>query len=246
MNYPRILALLGLLLSVGCGRAPDPSDRLLARLEPQGYVSDFAGVMRPADRRVAESLLAELDRRTSTQVAVVTLPSLEGADADDFANRLFEKWGIGRRGKDNGLLLLAAIRDRRARIEVGYGLEPVINDAKAGRILDKKLIPHFKQGDYSTGLLETTRTLAGEIARANGISLNTMADQASPSANTTPGWLRSLLSLLFFIAAVIIIIRHPILAFLFLGGGTGGGGFGGGFGGFGGGASGGGGAGRGW
>jgi uncharacterized protein len=85
----------------------------------------------------------ELRRKTGAQFAVVTLKSLEGGQIDDFANKLFKKWGVGEKGKNNGIMLLVAMQDRKARIEVGYGLEPILPDALAGRVLDEQLFPAF-------------------------------------------------------------------------------------------------------
>ncbi len=87
---------------------------------------------------------------------------------EEKAVELFERWGIGQKGKDNGLLLLVAVRERRLRIEVGYGLEGIITDARAGRVRDQYLLPHFKRGEYGRGLLLASAALAGELMRARG------------------------------------------------------------------------------
>ncbi|MCF7837702.1 MAG: TPM domain-containing protein [Candidatus Marinimicrobia bacterium] len=242
------------LLALGlCACGPSPQERteaLLARLEPRGYLSDFANLLPGAERAELESLAAELERTTGIQLAVVTLPSLEGGERDDFANRLFARWGIGRQGKDDGVLFLVAVEERVTRIEVGYGLEGELTDAQAGRLLDQYVLPAFRQGDLAGGVAAGTRALADYLAERRGTPLTARA----PPATAPPEAGRSspLLSLLFFIALAYILIRHPSLALLLLassGGGRSGGGFrggGGGFGGFGGGMSGGGGAGRGW
>ena len=111
--------VLALLLAVSA----QASDALLNSLQPRGLVNDYANVISPADENQLSSILTELRQKTGAEVAVVTLPSLDGGQIDDFAVRLYERWGIGQKGKDNGVLLLAAIQDRKARIEVGYGLE---------------------------------------------------------------------------------------------------------------------------
>ena len=99
---------------------------------------------------------------------MVTLTSLEGGEISDFSNRLFERWGIGQSGEDNGALLLAAIEDRQVWIEVGYGLEAIIPDGRDGRILDEAVLPAFRQGQYGAGLTAGAATLALLIANSAG------------------------------------------------------------------------------
>jgi len=231
-------------------------DSLLDRLEPQGYVSDFAGVM-GAERQDTERVLAELEQKTGVQVAVVSLASLEGGEAADFVNRLFERWGVGSAERDDGVMLLAAIEDRQVRIEVGYGLEPVIPDGLAGQILDERVIPFFRDDRYGDGLASGAAAIAATVAADRGVELiggappvRQQVEQRPPSVFGT------LLRIGFFLLIALVVLRNPWLALLLLssgnhrGGHFGGGGFGrgggGGFGGFGGGMSGGGGAGRSW
>lgn len=237
------------------GRAD--TDRLLNSLKPVGYVSDFAGVMNPADRAAVESTLAELEQKSGAQVAVVTLKSLDGGQIDDFAARLFERWKIGQKDKNNGFLLIAAIEDRKMRIETGYGFEGVFPDAAAGRLIDQVLRPAFRRGDYSGGLRDGALALASVAAKASGVVLTGIPDRSSSGhrEKTLPDFG----GLIVFIMLIVI----PMYPMFFpppggprnrsggywasSGGYHGGGGFGGGgFGGFGGGRSGGGGASGGW
>lgn len=143
-----------------------PSDALLQKLEHQGKVNDFAGILTPAERAALESRVAELQRKTGAQFAVVTLKSLEGGQIQDFTNKLFAKWGVGEKGKNNGIMLLVAIEDRKFWMEVGYGLEPILPDALAGRVLDEKLVPAFKQQRYGDGLAQAVNR-AAEILERN-------------------------------------------------------------------------------
>ncbi len=227
------------------------SDALLEGLAFRGLVNDFAGVIGP-EANSLEVLLRELEQKTGAQVAVVTLASLEGGEISDFSNRLFERWGIGQVGEDNGALLLAAIEDRQVWIEVGYGLEPIIPDGIAGRILDEAVLPAFRQAQYGAGLAAGVHTLALLIAGNAGVELTGTIAVSAPVAQTRSP-LGGLLRFLGLLLLVPVIIRHPWLALMLLSSGRmggGGGGFGrgggGGFGGFGGGMSGGGGAGRSW
>jgi uncharacterized protein len=219
-------------------------------LRPVGPVSDFAGVIDTASSDKINAVILELDKKTSAEIAVVTVKNLEGDNIDNYAVNLFKQWGIGKKGKDNGVLILAAIDDRKARIEVGYGLEGVINDAKAGDILRAYVFPNFKKGDYGQGLYEGTLAVAGIIADSAGVELSGAAPEQAPARRSGAGLI---FKLLIFVVLFIVFIKHPFLFLLFLGAGRGGRGSGGGFGGggfggggFGGGMSGGGGASGGW
>jgi len=225
------------------------SDRFRQGLQPQGYVSDWAGVFTPEQKSALEQRLAEARKTTGAELAVVTLPSLMGGEINDFANKLFQQWGIGEKDKDNSILLLAAIADRRVRIEPGYGFEAVLTDARCGRILDSAVIPKFKQSDYAGGL-----TAGAELL------LDVMAGQPLPDTiarNPVP--VATIVFFIFFIGIFILIVVAAVRSHRESGGGGHGGGGGGGgirhggfsrggggFGGFSGGRSGGGGASRGW
>ncbi|MDD5397764.1 MAG: YgcG family protein [Dehalococcoidia bacterium] len=120
--------------------------------ELTGYVNDNAGLLSSEAKAELESKLAQLEKDTTAQVFVATVKSLEGDSIEDYASRLFEKWKIGQKDKDNGILFLVALDDRKMRIEVGYGLEPVITDGRAGRIRDNDVLPLFKNNDYEGGI----------------------------------------------------------------------------------------------
>lgn len=237
-----VLLFCGLFLLAGntC-RAGDELLNKLGRQRPDRLVNDYAGVLSRAQASSLEGLLLDLERQTGAQIAVVILPSLEGGQIDDFANHLYERWGIGGKGKDNGALLLVALKDRKVRIEIGYGLEGILPDAKAGRIRDQAILPAFRQNRYAEGVMGGAYALAQVIAEDAGVKLTGGRRAESGGRRGSP-----LLSLLLLILFIPLMIRHPFLAILLLSGGRGrgfsGGGFGGGFGGFGGGLSGGGGA----
>src|SRR5512132_2328497 len=97
-------------------------------LKPQGYVSDFANVIDAGSRSQLEAYGGTVERSTGAQMALVTIPSLQGEPIEDVANALYRAWGVGQKGKNEGILLLLAIGDRRSRVEVGYGLEPIMPD----------------------------------------------------------------------------------------------------------------------
>jgi uncharacterized protein len=119
----------------------------------RGRVNDYAGVMPGQLVQSLESRLAQFERKTGHQVAVLTVPTLEGEDIEGFSIRVADTWKIGKKGFDNGVILVVAIKDRRLRLEVGYGLEGVLPDAIAKRITSEYIVPHFRAQDYAGGIL---------------------------------------------------------------------------------------------
>jgi uncharacterized protein len=227
----------------------------VSSFKPSGYVNDFAGIMDEASKQKTEALITQLQSATGAEIAVVTVKSLEGGNLEDFSNELFTKWGIGKKGKDNGVLIFVAYEDRRVRIETGYGIEGIINDAMAGRIISDNMAPNFRQNDYGGGIYAGTFAVASAIAAEQGVSLGNVSAPA-PVEQSQYGYRHKMSKgemifvFILLIFMIPIVIRNPWLLLFFLGGGGGrnsGGGFGsGGFGGFGGGMSGGGGASGGW
>jgi uncharacterized protein len=120
--------------------------------KPTGYVNDFAHLLDPAAHASLERRLAEYDHTTGNQIAIAAFPDLGGVPINEFASRLEEAWKVGRRGKDNGVLLLIGLKERQVRIEVGYGLEGKITDGDAGAIIRNILAPAFRAGRYADGL----------------------------------------------------------------------------------------------
>jgi uncharacterized protein len=119
----------------------------------RGRVNDYAGVMRPDQAQALESQLAQFEQDTGHQVAVLTIPTLEGEDIEGFSIRVAENWKIGKKGFDNGVILAVAIKDRKLRLEVGYGLEGVLPDAIAKRITSDYIVPRFRTQDYAGGII---------------------------------------------------------------------------------------------
>jgi len=251
--------LLPVLLA-GSLLALDPNS-----LKPQGYVSDFAHVLDAQSRAQLEAYCARVEQATGVQMALVTIDSLEDAPIEDFTNTLFRKWGVGKKGKDEGILLLLAVKDHRDRIEVGYGLEPTLPDGFDGSIL-RAIRPQLQQGAYGAAMFAAAGQMGSQIAAAKGVSLDFGLRPIGRAVRVRHG-----------LPLPIIIIGIIILLLLLRGGGggfwtglllgnllgrggggtgwggggfggydSGGGGGGGGFGGFGGGDSGGGGASGGW
>lgn len=119
----------------------------------RGRVNDYAGVMSQEQVRSLETRLAQFEQETGHQVAVLAVPTLEGEYIEGFGIRVAESWKIGKKGFDNGVILLVAVKDRRLRLEVGYGLEGVLPDAIANRIIREQIVPHFRAQDYAGGIV---------------------------------------------------------------------------------------------
>ncbi len=128
---------------------------------PAQYVVDLAGVIDAGTQARLNAMLRDLETRTTAQMVILTINSLEGEPIENFSHQTAVKWGIGQKGKDNGVLLTVAVKDKKYRIEVGYGLEGTLPDSLVGSIGRQYLVPHFRKGDFAGGLAAA----AGEIAR---------------------------------------------------------------------------------
>lgn len=233
-----LLLLLGLLAPVQATALDVP------RLS--GRVQDMASILSADTERRLDAFLKDFEAGDSTQIVVLTLPTLEGEPLEDYAIRVAQTWSLGQKGKDNGALLLVAVAERRVRIEVGYGLEGRLTDLLAGRIVDQEITPRFKQKDFDGGVL------AGVTAMAQAVrgEYQGSGQVAGKKKGRSP---IGLLALLFFLGPGLMLLGGPRSVHrhrrsgIWMGGPFGGGGFGGG-GGFsgGGGGFGGGGASGGW
>ncbi len=218
--------------------------------KPTKLVNDYANVLSAEQKQALEQKLVAYFDSTSTQIAIVLENSLEGDDLFDYCQRLATAWGIGEKGKNNGVLIYVAVGDRKARIHTGYGMEATITDAMSSRIRTQQMNPAFKAQDYYGGLDEASTTI---MKLASGEYVN---DRETGKKGKKPSWL-----IIVIIVIVIIVLisrgggggnRGMFGGPVFWGGTFGGGGFssggggGGGFGGFGGGGFGGGGSGGSW
>jgi uncharacterized protein len=128
-----------------------------------GRVVDAADMLTPAEEAGLDRKLAGLEQATSRQLVVATVPDLQGYPIEDYGYKLGRAWGIGQKGANNGLILLVAKKDRKMRIEVGYGLEPVITDALSGQIIADDITPAFKRGDYAGGINAGVDALTAQL-----------------------------------------------------------------------------------
>jgi uncharacterized protein len=242
--------------------------------QPTDYVSDFAHVLSPDAVARIDSICAQLDHSAANaQVAVITVQSLGGEDAADYADDLESKWKMGRKGSDRGVLILLSIGDRQRRIEVGYGLEGILNDAKLGDI-GRAMVPDLRAGNYDGAVMLAVGAVAQVIAADAKVTLDENLPLAPTVSQPVEQHQSVLAKLILLIIVLVFFGGFSLLRMLFgfglffggwggggwrggsmgggpwMGGGMGGGGFGGGsgggFGGFGGGSFGGGGAGGSW
>lgn len=130
-----------------------------ARPNPPRLVNDLAGVLSPQEEQQLESELVAYDDSTSNQIAIVLINTLDDYPIEEYATRLFREWGVGNKNNNNGVVILAAIRDRKIRIEIGYGLEGAIPDITTGHIIQNDIAPNFRSGDYYQGLSQAAHSI---------------------------------------------------------------------------------------
>src|SRR6476469_5473941 len=142
----------------------------ISQLKPTGYVNDFAGVLDASSSESIRKICEQIDQKAHAQIAIVTIRSLDGADIESYASGLYKAWGIGPKSSNRGVLILLAIDDHKRRIEVGYGLEPILPDGKVGGF-GREAVPQFRQNDYSGAALLMVSRVADVIAQDAGIQI---------------------------------------------------------------------------
>ena len=154
-----------------------------------GPVVDKAGVLSSSDETVIEQLLTDLERTTTAQVAILTVPDLGGENLESYSMAVAQEWKLGQAGKDNGALILLALREKKVRIEVGYGLEGDLTDAKSGYIIREVILPQFRQGNYAQGLYDGASAVSGVILKTADISAEEIAasNRSSQERSTSGG-----------------------------------------------------------
>lgn len=208
----RVSAILWIVLGAAVWVAAEP----IASLRASNYVNDFAGVLDAATQARLNDLCQQVDQKAQAQIAVVTVKSVDGQDVGSYAVALYQKWGIGAKGKDRGVLILLATQDRQRFIEVGYGLEPILPDGKVGGF-GREAVPLLRSGDYAGAVTLMTARVASVIAQDAGVTLDNQPRLAAPPQQPVsgggPGGVVLFLVLLF---VVILILRA-----IFRGGGSG-------------------------
>ncbi len=187
---PALLALLALTAPVLQAALPAHT----------GYVTDLAGVLDEADARAIAAQLEAAEARTTAEIAIVTVPTLDVPSIEEYANRLFHEWGIGQKGTDNGVLVLVAPFERKVRIEVGYGLEAVLPDGLAGEVIRTQALPAFRDGDVPAGIRATAARVASIVMANQRLSAEERAAFAASREEPLP----TLFSTVFFGAFVLV------------------------------------------
>ena len=192
MEPIRRLLLPAFCLLVGASAA------LAAVPKPSGYVTDEAGLLTPQQIASLSQTLADYEQRTSNQLVILTVKSLEGRDIESYSIAVAEAWKPGQKGRDNGAILVIAPNERKVRIEVGYGLEGALTDAKSAQIIRNILAPHFRTGDYYGGMVEAVSAMEAVI----GGEFTAERPDRTPAASFIP-----ILLLLLFVAGLIGLIH---------------------------------------
>jgi len=215
----RVGVILWIVLAAGVWGSPEP----IPSLRPSNYVNDFAGVPDASTQSRLNDLCHQVEQKAQAQIAVVTVKSVDGQDVVSYAVALYQKWGIGAKGKDRGVLILLATQDHKYWTTVGYGLEPILPDGKVGGF-GREMVPLLRSGDYAGAVTLLTTRVASVIAQDAGVTLENQPRLApvrqQPSPDVGVGTVVVLLLVLFFIVI-------PVLRSIFRGGGGRGGGGGG-------------------
>ena len=228
---------------------------------PIGWVNDFANVIDKGNADKLSSLIEEVEQKTTTEIAVVTINSIAPYGEKEYARVLFDSWKPGKKGKDNGVLVFLAVKEKRWRIETGYGVEGILPDGLCGEIGRNYMTPYFKEGNYGEGLYQGIRAIASIIAKDAHVTFATLGnfEEITPEGQSSSTIPNSSAAVIIFVFIVVMIVLFRVISSFgpyrnryygggYYGGSSGGGfgGGGGGFGGFGGGGGGGGGAGGGF
>lgn len=205
--YLLLLVIPLILLCTGRGAIHGQDIDIAA---PVGYVNDFANILDSATVSWLDAYISRIEADTTAEIAVVTVDNLQGWEIEDYAIRLFSQWGIGKRDKDNGVLLLASKEDRVLRIEVGYGLEGAITDLEAGNIIESIIVPWFRQDDYSQGIYNGVLAIGEKIYAEHGIvpeelPQGSVAPAASQAGGGIPYFYILCLPLFFFLIIIIFL-----------------------------------------
>lgn len=249
-----LLATLAVFAFVGA--APGAAGAATPIFPPlTGRVVDDAHLLSPATEQKLDGELADLEAKTGHQVVVATVPDLQGNEIEDYGYQLGRAWQLGRKGVNDGAILLVAPSERKVRIEVGYGLEPVLTDALTSVILQQKVLPQFKQGRMEQGVVDGAEAIIAQVGLPEDQAKANVAQAAArPVAQARDdGGLRPHIPIIFIVLIIFWVVSGLLraggrrgggmgglwwLPFLFMGGGRGGG-WGGGGGGWGGGGGGG-------
>ena len=176
---------------------------LLIPAAPTARVNDYAGALTPTERQRLEAQLTEREQTTGAQMVIAIFKSLEGESLEDYSIRLAQQWRVGQKSLDNGVILLVFLQDRKVRMEIGYGLEPAIPDAVAGRIIRDVMGPRFREQRYAQGLEEAVQAV---FARVDTRS----PPQARPEPRARASRFTPSFSMLFVLGVIVFLVLHEI------------------------------------
>ena len=180
--WKRFLSLI-LLQFIVAGSFAQSAKDFPPRPNPPRLVNDLAGMMTPAQQDELERLLVNFDNTTSTQITIVTIKNLGGYEPSEYATQLGQSWGVGRKGKNNGVVLLASAEDRKVAIATAYGIEGALTDAMSGRIIRNEIVPEFKAGNYYNGFSKAANSI---IAATKGEYTNDDPPDAGGGGGIVP------------------------------------------------------------
>jgi len=188
----------------------------IASLRPSNYVNDFAGVLDAATQARLNDLCRQVEEKAQAQIAVVTVKTLDGQDEASYALALYQKWGIGAKKTNRGVLILLAIQDRKRFIQVGYGLEPILPDGKVGGF-GREAVPLLRSGDYAGAVTLMTSRVASVIAQDAGVTLDNQLPLAATRQPPAPGGEVGAVVAVFILFFIVVFVLRAI----FRGGGGG-------------------------
>lgn len=167
----------------------------------KGYVNDYANILSASEKQQITQIFSNLEKSTSAQGVLLIIPTLENETIESFSIKVAETWNLGQKDKDNGLLILLSIKEKKVRMEVGYGLESLLTDAKSGYIIREIIIPEFKKGNYANGLYQGSALASAVIGSTADISQEEISSNTSRKASSGSG---IPLNFVFFIVIFII------------------------------------------
>jgi len=183
--------------------------------KPEGWVNDFAGVISPEYKEKINAIISELEQKTGSEIAVVTIESIVPYDEKEYARLLFDNWKIGKKGKDNGVLILLAVKERRWRIETGYGLEGILPDGLCGEIGRNYMVPYFKNGQYDYGLYQGVLGVVSVIKGESNLLVPATRNRSGSRPADT--FLSILIRYFIFIFLLLALANWKIIIGLFIG-----------------------------
>ena len=164
--------VLALMITTGWALVAHPQEP--AYPQPTGHITDTAGLLQPSTHAALDAIAREVKQKTEAEIAVALVSSIAPLEIEEYAVNLFERWGVGRKGEDDGVLFVIAHQERRVRFEVGYGLEGILPDGRVGTILRRRVVPALKEGNWDAGVAGAVMSLAAVIAEDHGVTLQSL------------------------------------------------------------------------